>query len=219
MSNSRRFILQAIHPEYACPAFVTMFETEQLAELQELLGPDAQDDPDFERVYWLEAGDLSAISRQFAVPFEAGDRDVVLFKYSGPSKVPYLVHTNYELALMVDGRKKFAQMYQEYPPHRHLYEDQFDRFVAQGLLHKEVDVEKFDKPLRAINGKTYEGLRTAYYTPKGEEWRIPAWRLVEHARDKGGWNETLERLEGILYGYEDWQIEWWIEFYRKRQRS
>jgi hypothetical protein len=27
----------------------------------------------------------------------------------------------------------------------------------------------------------------------------------------GAWNENLERLEGLLFGYEDWQNDWWIE--------
>jgi hypothetical protein len=27
----------------------------------------------------------------------------------------------------------------------------------------------------------------------------------------GGWNEHFERLEGTLFGYEDWQNDWWID--------
>jgi hypothetical protein len=42
-------------------------------------------------------------------------------------ELPYLAHTGYELVLMLDGRKKLANMYFEYPPHRHPHEDQFDR--------------------------------------------------------------------------------------------
>jgi hypothetical protein len=26
----------------------------------------------------------------------------------------------------------------------------------------------------------------------------------------GGWNEHFERLVGMLFGYEDWQNDWWI---------
>jgi len=114
----------------------------------------------------------------------------------------------------LDGRKKLANMYFEYPPHRHPHEDEFDRFVAEGLLHKEVDVEPFDKPIRSITGKVFDGVRRAYYTPKGEEWRIQAFRLIR--KTKGGWNDTLERLEGMLYGYEDWQNDWWAEHRRRR---
>jgi hypothetical protein len=34
-----------------------------------------------------------------------------------------------------------------------------------------------------------------------------------------GWNETFERLEGMLYGYEDWQIDWWIAHLRELRRA
>jgi hypothetical protein len=123
------------------------------------------------------------------------------------------VHTGYELPLMLDGRKKLARFHHEYPPHQHGWEDVFDRFVAQGLLHKEVDVERFREPHRHASGHVWEGLRTAWYTPKGEEWRIQAFRLIQKA---GAWNDTLERLEGMLYGYEDWQNDWWADYHRQK---
>jgi hypothetical protein len=210
----RRFILRAIHPEYACPAFETMFETERLDELRTLLGPDAADDPDLEKHYWLEPADLAALAQRFGVAFEGGGRDVALFRWRGASKPPYLVHTGYELPLLLDGRKKLARFSDAYPPHQHYWEDAYDRFVAQGALHKEVDVERYDPPLRHPDGRDFEGLRTVWYTPKGEEWRIPAFRLIQ--KTGGGWNDTLERLEGMLYGYEDWQNDWWAEERRRK---
>jgi hypothetical protein len=213
-----RFILQAYHAEYACPAFETMFTVERLEDLQALLGPDAQKDPDIEQFYWLDPADLVAISQRFGVAFDAGDRDVALIRWRTLRETPYVVHTGYELPLMLDGRKKLARFHHEYPPHQHGWEDAFDCFVTQGLLHKEVDVVTFDKPHRHASGQVFEGLRTAWYTPKGEEWRIKAFRLIEKAQSKGGWNDTLERLEGMLYGYEDWQNDWWAD-YRRRKLS
>ena len=209
-----RFILQAYHPEYGCPAFETMFTVEHLEELQVLLGPDARRDPEIRMRYWLELVDLAAISQRFGVTFEAGDREVCLVKWRELRAPPYLVHTGYELPLLLDGRKKLARFHDEYPPHEHGWEEQFDRFVAQGRLHKEVDVERFDKPHRFASGHVIEGLRTAWYTPPGEEWRIQAFRLIQ--KTKVGWNDTLERLEGMLYGYEDWQNDWWADFRRRK---
>jgi hypothetical protein len=216
VTERHRFILQAYHPEYACPAFATRFVVERLEDLRTLLGPDAQDDPQLDqKLYHLDTADVAGIRQHFSVEFEADRHEVVLFKADKPGKdTPYLAHTGYELPLMLEGRKKLANMYFEYPPHRHPHEDQFDRFVAEGLLHKEVYVEPFDKPIRSTTGKVFEGLRTAYYTPKGEEWRIQAFRLIK--KTKGGWNDTLERLEGMLYGYEDWQNDWWAEQRRRR---
>jgi hypothetical protein len=212
----KRFILQAYHPEYACPAFETMFTVERIEELQALLGPDAKRDPEIQMRYWLEPEDLAAISQRFGVTFDAGNRDVALLRWHSIREPPYLVHTGYELPLLLDRRKKLACFHQECPPHEHGWEEQFDRFVAEGLLHKEVDVESFDKPHRFARGHVIEGLRTAWYTLPGEEWRIQAFRLIR--KTKGGWNDTLERLEGMLYGYEDWQNDWWAD-YRRRKLS
>ena len=214
MTERHRFILQAYHPEYACPAFETMFAVERLEDLQALLGPDAERDPEIEMLYWLEPADLAAISQRFGVAFDAGARDVALRRWHSAREIPYLVHTGYELPLLLDGRKKLARFHQECPPHEHGWEEQFDRFVAEGLLHKEVDVEQFDKPHRFPSGRVIEGLRTVWYTPPGEEWRIKAFRLIK--RTKIGWNDTLERLEGMLYGYEDWQNDWWAEHRRRK---
>jgi hypothetical protein len=216
VTEPHRFILQAYHPEYACPAFETMFAVERLEDLKEVLGPDTQDDPQLDQKrYHLDGADIAAIRKRFNVAFDASQHEVVLFKADEPDKeIPYLVHTGYELPLLLDGRKKLARFHDEYPPHEHGREEQFDRFVAEGLLHKEVDVERFDKPHRRRSGRVIEGLRTAWYTPKGEEWRIQAFRLIQKTRI--GWNDTLERLEGMLYGYEDWQNDWWAEYHQRK---
>jgi hypothetical protein len=111
------------------------------------------------------------------------------------------------LPLLIDGRKKLARMSHPYPPLTFEGEDRFDHWVAQGLLHKEEVIEPFDPPT-----KKWAGHRQVYYTPKGEEWRICASKLIWGGFGKAGaWNETLERLEGILFGYDDWQNDWWME--------
>jgi hypothetical protein len=123
------------------------------------------------------------------------------------------VHTSWELPLLLDGRKKLARFLDTYSKSDAYMawvldrEEAFDRWVARGLLHKEVDDERFEEPIGGVLG-----VRTVYYTPKGEEWRIPAHKVIEKASGKsGGWNEHFERLEGMLFGYEDWQNDWWIK--------
>lgn len=207
----RRFILQAIDPDLGHPAFEAMFVVEDPEELRALLGEAAASDPDLEYFYTLETDEAAAITRHFNVGFDPRGCDTCLYKWTQRREVPYLVHTGYELALMLDGRKQFARMSFEYPPAQHPGEDRFDRYVAQGLLHKEVELEPFDRPHHMRGGHLIEGVRVAYYTPKNEEWRIQAWKLVSKASAKGGWNDTFERLEGMLFGYEDWQNDWWIE--------
>lgn len=215
----RRFILQAIDPDLGHPAFEALFVVERPEELRALLGDAATDDPDLDFFYTLEPDEVAAITRHFDVGFDPQGRESCLYKWTQRREVPYLVHTGYELALMLEGRKQFARIAFEYPPERHPDEDRFDRYVAQGDLHKEVAIEPFDKPRRGGSGRVFEGTRTAYYARKGEEWRIAAWKLVSKASTRTGWNDTYERLEGMLFGYEDWQNDWWIEDLRKRRHQ
>src|SRR5262249_23897711 len=142
--------------------------------------------------------------------FEAGDLAIELFRWRRISEAPYLIHTGYELPMLLDGRKKLARMNHEYPPMTFQGEDRFDHWVERGLLHREEVIEPFDPP-----SKKCLGLRTVFYTPKGEEWRIPAYKLIWRACTKG-WNEHFERLEGMLFGYEDWQNDWWIKYLLER---
>jgi hypothetical protein len=119
---------------------------------------------------------------------------------------------------MLEGRKPFAFFVQEYPPHRHSTEAFFDPHVANGLLYKHVDAEAFAEPIRGIDGRVFEGVRTVCYARQGEEWRVPAWKLIREAAQKSRWNENFERLEGMLLGYEDWQNDWYIARYRQDAR-
>lgn len=209
-----RFILQAFDPDYGHPAFETMFVVERMEELQALLGAAADEDRELEMHYTLDPGDLDAINRRFGLAFDPGGRVTRLTKWTGIRKPPYLVHTGFELVLMIDGRKPFTRMSDCYPPHQYYDEDLFDRHVALGVLHKEVQLEPFAEPVRYPDGRILEGLRTVYYTLKGEEWRIAAWKLVSEASRKSGWNDSFERLEGMLLGYDEWQNDWWAEHRR-----
>jgi hypothetical protein len=63
----------------------------------------------------------------------------------------------------------------------------FDRWVGNGALHKEVVDEPFENP----TGKRLRQ-RAVYYTPKGEEWRVSAHKLIrDDSYKSGGWKSTL----------------------------
>src|SRR5260221_3593153 len=115
-----RFILQALDPDYGHCAFETMFAVEQPEELRALLGKAAEEDPDLDMFYTLEPDDVAAINRHFALAFDPEGRKATLYKWTRSREIPYLVHTNYELVLMIEGHKQFARMDGGYyPPHRH----------------------------------------------------------------------------------------------------
>jgi hypothetical protein len=198
--------------EQWCPIFLIRLGTPDLDKLHPLLGPAADDDPELSRGYRLNEDEAAAIAAASGTALELSgldttDRGFVLDRLHSVDTAPYLVHTGYELPLLLNGRKKLARMIHEYPPMTFEGEHRFDHWVTEGALHHEEDVESFPRPLGELLG-----LRTVYYTTKGEEWRIPAMRLIHQASGKsGGWNEYFERLEGMIFGYEDWQNDWWIE--------
>lgn len=211
-----RFLIEAFDREQWCPVLQAMLPVDDLEALRAILGAMADDDPDLEWTYPLDDEELAAIVAKFNISFDAArlgakDLDISLFRWRRIYQTPYLIHTRYELPLLLDGRKKLARMGDCYPPMTFEGEDRFDHWVAAGVLHREEVSEPFDAPVQTSGGQTYLGHRTVYYTPKGEEWRIPASKLIWDASGKsGGWNEYFERLEGMLFGYEDWQNDWWI---------
>jgi hypothetical protein len=211
-----RFLLEAYDLEQCCPVLQAMLTVDDPQALRAILGEMADEDPDLQWVYHLDDEELAAIAAKFNVSFDAAqldskNLDIILFRWRRIDQMPYLPHTRYELPLLLDGRKKLARFAEAYPPMTFEGEDRFDHWVAKGVLHREEVTEPFDAPVRSSRGQTYLGHRIVYYTPKGEEWRIPAMKLVWDASGKsGGWNEYFERLEGMLFGYEDWQNDWWI---------
>jgi len=212
LRRSNHFILEAFDCDLWCPVAQTLFHVADTNPLRSILGAAADKDPELEYTYYLDNEQLAALAAQFGVRFDRSQLEIAdllirLFRRGHPSQAPYLIHTGYELPLLLDGRKKLARMSHEYPPMTFDGEDRFDHWVAQGLLHREEVIEPFASPYGE-----YLGSRTVYYTQKGEEWRISASQLIWRASGKsGGWNEHFERLEGMLFGYEDWQSDWWID--------
>lgn len=211
------FILEAIDPDYCCPVLQARFEAADPALLQAVIGAQADDDPELRYTYVLDEAELATVVSAFGVRFDPtplghADPQIELSRLHPIQEGPYLVHTGYELFLLLDGRKKLARMGDCYPPLAFDGEERFDYWVADGKLHREEVLKPFDAPI-----SEYLGTRTVYYTPVGEEWRIQAMELIFRAAAKsGGWNEHFERLEGMLFGYEDWQNDWWIEAGRQR---
>jgi hypothetical protein len=151
------------------------------------------------------------VTERFAVLFDPTklrfeSPDIFRYRPQRISEAPYLIHTGYELPLLLGGRKKLARMGHEYPPNTFEGEARFDHWVSCGVLSKAELFEAFDKPICG-----WLGIRKVYYTPVGEEWRVPAMQLLSKASGKsGGWNEHFERLEGMLFGYSDAENDWWI---------
>jgi hypothetical protein len=216
------FIISAEDHDLACSVLEMRFIVDDSQQLVDLIPEARSDDPHlWSQFYELEEVAWRRIVTTFAIPFDTAGLKrrkitVCLWRLRWLTRVPpYAIHTGFELLLLLDGRKKLARMGDSYPPMKFKEEDAFDCWVSAGLLHREEVVEPFEKPHRG-----WQGQRTVYYTQKGEEWRIPAMQLIWEASGKsGGWNETYERLEGMLFGYGDWQNDWWLDEMKRRGRG
>lgn len=120
-------------------------------------------------------------------------------------QLPYLVHTNRELGLMLRGIKPLAY-FMEFIDHEPdiciRYWRMFDRHVAEGrLIKREVIGTAADLPQLKC--------RKLFYALPGNEWRIDAMLML--LDEPGAWSEDLERRFGELLGYEEWQNDYWLK--------
>jgi hypothetical protein len=68
--------------------------------------------------------------------------------------------------------------------------------------------EPFEKPMRGLGGRIFEGVRWVFFARRGEELRIDGHNLLWRQLAYGPWNDTLDRLEGSLSGYTEAQNDW-----------
>lgn len=119
--------------------------------------------------------------------------------------LPYLVHTNRELGLMLKGVKPMA-MFSDYVGKEAecllRYLRMFDRHVDAGRFERQVVEEP-------IPHRPDWSSRRTFYTLPGEAWRVGA--MLELIVHYGNWTNEHERRFGTLLGYEDWQNDIWLE--------
>src|SRR5262245_12342915 len=113
-------------------------------------------------------------------------------------------HEGRELELMLKGSKPLSMFVEPLPPEFEGFpEKQFDQLVSQGRLKKHVSIEV------TVSPKGPAQIRRVLYALPEEEWRIPALLLVQRLCDSlsPGFRPDLERMVGLLLGYEREDIE------------
>ncbi|WP_269502078.1 hypothetical protein [Burkholderia sp. IMCC1007] len=202
-----KFILETIDRTTACPVRSFLIEVPDSSVISSLL---EDEEFDAERHYELDAHEAARFSSHF--DFSVGESaSGILRPRHWVDDLPYQVHTGRELALMLEGTKPFAAFSEEYPlsiDDSVIPEQLFDRYVADGrfLKREYVDTEIL---------KGYRTRRVLYARPD-EAWRIDAYILLWHMGQVTGWNESLERMEGFLLGYEEWQTDAYIRAAKAR---
>ena len=117
--------------------------------------------------------------------------------------LPYQIHTNRELGLMLAGSKPLAVFVDGegcFPEVVLRYLRHFDRYVATGRLLRR------DHLSRDRWQPSYVSHRVLFALPSAA-WRIDA--MIE-LKESNHWSHDHERREGELLGYEDWQNDYWL---------
>jgi hypothetical protein len=115
--------------------------------------------------------------------------------------LPYELHTNRELLMMLNGTKPLAAFCDEFLVSEITNVPQYPKleaYAAKGRLVKRENIE-FD----SMNIDVCR--RRILFALPDETWRIDAYLLLWKTAHKTGWNEGFERMEGSLLGYSDEQ--------------
>ncbi len=212
---SEQFVLESIDPVTDCPTLEIRFSVDSLEELRALISVD-EEDPDVEYDYDLSPECAAAIISKYSVRLETSCAHFRLRRWHELDDLPYRVHTDRELALMLKGIKPMAVF-----SHRsddELREEKFfEPHVAAGTFVKR-EFEISYRLQRRGNSSDQDYLYVLYARPH-EEWRIDAYITLWHAMFEEGWSAASERMEGMLLGYESWQNDIHIERMKEAQKN
>jgi hypothetical protein len=119
-------------------------------------------------------------------------------------------HEDRELELMLAGRKPLAMFTEVVSIESDVFpEADFEPYVRSGRIIKREVFEQMDGP---PTGPKQVVLRRVLYALPEEKWRIDAILLacrVEASLQR--WDEGVERIIGLLLGYEDHQIDAFVK--------
>jgi hypothetical protein len=169
-------------------------------QLLELLG---MEEANFEGMsYDMSAEDLTSIRQEFkSKKILLGAGAGQLRARGGWDDLPYKLHTNRELLLMLKGEKPLAVFHDAHPWQSHELRElceRFEPYVTEGRFIKReyVDESFLEK---------HQSMKWVFFALPAEAWRIDAYILLKQTAKLSGWNDGFERLEGSLLGYTDEQ--------------
>ncbi len=187
------------------------FAVHDVADLCRALGIDA-----FESGAWhdLDKRNIETLNSRYGLGLHPDWQTRLRKRMSRElDEYPYLVHTNRELLLMLEGRKPLSVFADEEPSAdgtSPLFpEAKFDAHVATGRFVKHEYVESV--------GDGQHSVRWVFYALPDEAWRIKAYILLTETSKRSGWNEGFERMQGSLLGYSEQENDIHIELQRTYQ--
>jgi len=212
-AGAERFLLQGLDPETGPVKIEHLVFIADTAAVRQVIGYGADEDPDWQCSCDLEPNELAAIGELCRPAFLPDRVFTRLERWSSLNDIPYLVHTGFELPLMLDGRKPLAVFGDGYPSEWFdTYLAPFEPFVSAGRIVRHI--VDTSMPELKVRRPDLDGIRDVYFAVPGQEWRIHAYIEMREAARRSGWDDDFERQQGLLLGYEDWQNDWWLKHRR-----
>jgi hypothetical protein len=118
--------------------------------------------------------------------------------------------------MMIRGEKPLAHFCDQHPDdpcEEIIPEEAFSPYVSSGTIEKLEYVELLTEPPRATHSHV-RGIRHVFYALPPEAWRIEAYIDLQLRLAPNGWSLKLERLQGRLLGYAEWQTDVHLERWR-----
>lgn len=201
-----KFVIECIDHETGSIKFSNIFELHDEAKLCEIISPG--DSCLFrDEIYDVSPEEMLDLKGSCGIRFvgDVDPKDTMILRLARDlDELPYQVHTNRELIMMLNDEKPLSVFSEPYPNTTGVEiipESFFDSYVRTGLFVKR---EFIDVSYPGSKG------RVVLYARGSEEWRIDAYILMRQSAFIFGWNETFEIIEGALLGYEPWQTEIYI---------
>lgn len=163
--------------------------------------------------YSLNSAEIAAVASVFELPALTNIAIANLRMRHDIDDWPYQCHTYRELDMMLAGTKPLAAFHD--PADAEWFMNirrHFAPHVASGAILEDIEQNRIIAP----DGREYLMVKALYALP-GEEWRFEAWRQMWADAAQTGWNESLERRQGELLGYEPWQRDWFMARYAADQ--
>jgi hypothetical protein len=213
----RRYKLQAIDRSICSIIHEVGFDVEDLDELCVLAKLDSKQLKS-NSTYDLNMDSVEILVKRFELIFDARS-NVVLSPWQAIDDLPYQVHTGRELAMMLAGKKPLASFLEIYPNIESeisfVPEQAFQPFVDSGRIVMRQHYSP-PNPYAKSEKRKRMGWRRVLYALSGQQWRIDAYLLLLETVERSGWSEGLQRMEGKLLGYEDWQNDAFISWGKER---
>lgn len=194
--RAETFVLKFLSPQTGCSIHEMRFEANP-AIVASILVTEFADLATHS--FYPDKEELFALASAADLLLPEWDGEIMLTRPHRIDEASYLVHTNFELPLMLEGRKPFAILDGEEGV------EWFEN--VRNLFRPHVESGAFVESVKAVRGGGQTFL-TVYYALPGEEWRFKAYDdLMNGPRP---WTEEMERRQGYLLGYTQEECDWWI---------